>query len=163
MVPKLLLGAYGATTEIYIRRVSAKMRSLIIVKSTHLFPALLVLITILMISCQTSPAAIPIRPGSVPAGPAATTSDAIPSDSTLTPAAGSAPVSAVPASAQSAVESARDTVILVTSDEPDQLGAWSPGCSGNVASLVCEVLASDPLTWIDSTTFEVEPLTGVER
>jgi peptide/nickel transport system substrate-binding protein len=36
------------------------------------------------------------------------------------------------------------------------------GCSGNVPSLVCEDLASDPLTWIDSTTFEVVPLSGVE-
>lgn len=29
-------------------------------------------------------------------------------------------------------------------------------------SLVCEDVASDALTWIDSTTFEVVPLIGVE-
>ncbi|HEU0020337.1 MAG TPA: ABC transporter substrate-binding protein [Dehalococcoidia bacterium] len=57
--------------------------------------------------------------------------------------------------------SARDSVILVTNGEPDQLGAFSQGCSGNVPSLVCEDVASDPLTWIDSTTFEVVPLSGV--
>jgi peptide/nickel transport system substrate-binding protein len=31
-----------------------------------------------------------------------------------------------------------------------------------VPSLVCEDLTSDPLTWIDSTSFEVVPLSGVE-
>ena len=29
-------------------------------------------------------------------------------------------------------------------------------------SLVCEDVASDPLTWIDSCTFEVVPLSGME-
>lgn len=139
------------------------MRSLITVKSTHWFPALLVLITLLMISCQTSPAAIPIQPGTVPAEATTSKAAAIPSVSTPNLAAGSAAATAAPTPTLGAVESARDTVILVTSSEPDQLGAWSAGCSGNVPSLVCEDLTSDPLTWIDSATFEVAPLTGVER
>ena len=53
-------------------------------------------------------------------------------------------------------------VVLVTSAEPDSLGAWNTGCSGNVPGVVCEELASDPTTWINTDTFEVEPLTGFE-
>ena len=78
------------------------------------------------------------------------------------PAAGGSTAAPVPTPTPSSMESARDTVILVTNGEPDQLGAFSQGCSGNVPSLVCEDVASDPLTWIDSTSFELVPLSGVE-
>ena len=56
----------------------------------------------------------------------------------------------------------KDTIILVTQEEPNQLGPWSQGCQGNVPSMVCEDVASDPLTWIDSNTFQVVPLSGIE-
>ena len=58
--------------------------------------------------------------------------------------------------------SGKDTVILVTSEEPNQLGVWGTGCQGNVPSLVCEDNASDPITWIDSNTFQVVMLSGIE-
>ncbi len=57
---------------------------------------------------------------------------------------------------------AKDTIILVTQEEPNQLGPWSEGCQGNVPSMVCEDVASDPITWIDSNTFQVVPLSGIE-
>ena len=79
-----------------------------------------------------------------------------------TAAAGDSTAVPIPTAMPGDMESARDTVVLVTNGEPDQLGAFSQGCSGNVPSLVCEDVASDPLTWIDSTTFEIVPLSGVE-
>ena len=57
---------------------------------------------------------------------------------------------------------AKDTIILVTQEEPNGLGPWTPGCQGNIPSMVCEELASDPVTWIDSNTFQVVPLSGIE-
>ena len=78
------------------------------------------------------------------------------------PAAGGATAAPIPTATPGEMESALDTLILVTNGEPDQLGAFSQGCSGNVPSLGCEDVASDPLTWIDTTTFEVVSLSGVE-
>ena len=54
-----------------------------------------------------------------------------------------------------AIESAKDTVILATNCEPRAVGRSTLNRRGNAPSLVCEDAASDPLTWIDSTTFEV--------
>jgi peptide/nickel transport system substrate-binding protein len=83
--------------------------------------------------------------------------------STPTPDAMVATPTPQPTPTPGAVVSARDTVRLVAGEEPTVLGAFSTGCSGNVPSMVCEDIASDPLTWIDSSTFEVVPLSGVER
>ena len=57
---------------------------------------------------------------------------------------------------------ASDDIIFITQEEPDSLSTWSEGCSGIVSSAICEEIASDPLTWIDSASFEVVPLAGVE-
>ena len=57
---------------------------------------------------------------------------------------------------------ASDEIILITQEDPGFLGAWSRGCGGNVASAACTEIASDPFTWMDSTSFEVVPLSGVE-
>ena len=67
-----------------------------------------------------------------------------------------------PTPTQGVVTSARDSITLVAQEEPTVLGAFSTGCSGNVPSMVCEEVATDPLTWIDSSTFEVVALSGVE-
>ena len=58
--------------------------------------------------------------------------------------------------------SASDEVIFVTSEEPRSLSAWDEGCVESVSNSVCAQIASDPLTWFDSATFEVVPLAGVE-
>ena len=57
---------------------------------------------------------------------------------------------------------AADEIVFVTPLEPGALGAWSEKCFGDAANLICRDIASDPLTWIDSATFEVVPLTGIE-
>jgi peptide/nickel transport system substrate-binding protein len=95
------------------------------------------IVALVAVACGTSaePQAAPVASTTVP----------IPSPSTPVPAT-----------------DARDTVVLVTGEEPTTLGALSDGCSGNVPSMVCEEVASDPFTWIDTTTFEVVSLTGVE-
>ena len=57
---------------------------------------------------------------------------------------------------------ASDEVIFVTPKEPASLSTWNRGCTGNTSSAICEEIASDPLAWIDSASFELVPLTGVE-
>lgn len=68
-----------------------------------------------------------------------------------------------PAPIRDETEAASNEVIFVTREEPESLNAWSEGCRGNLAGAVCNEIASDPLTWIDSRTFEVVPLAGVEE
>jgi ABC-type transport system substrate-binding protein len=124
----------------------------------HWLPALVALISLLIVACGTAatPTSAPPDAAIEPSAPTETPTTAPqPAESTPTPTPAPTPTAG-------AVASTRDTVVLVTNGEPDQLGAWSSGCSGNVPSLVCEDLASDPLTWIDSISFEVVPLSGVE-
>jgi ABC-type transport system substrate-binding protein len=125
--------------------------------------ALVAIIPLLVVACGT--AASPTSPPdtTAPTEPADTpTSAPQTSESTPTATGGAPTPSPELTPTQGAVTEVRDTVVLVTNTGPDQLGAWASGCSGNVPSLVCEDLASDPLTWIDSTSFEVVPLSGVE-
>ena len=84
--------------------------------------------------------------------------------STPTPApeAAAATATPVPTPTPGTVTTAKDTLIFVTQEEPVSLGTFSDGCSGNVPSTICEEIATDPFTWIDSTNFEVVPLSGVE-
>ena len=83
---------------------------------------------------------------------------------TPTPAPAMAAATATPAPTPTpgAAFTAKDTIILVTQEEPVSLGTFSDGCSGNVPSMICEEIATDPFTWIDSTNFEVVPLSGVD-
>ena len=61
-----------------------------------------------------------------------------------------------------AAAEAADEIVLVTRMEPGTVGAWNQECYGDAANAICLDIASDPLTWIDSGTYEVVPLTGVE-
>jgi ABC-type transport system substrate-binding protein len=132
-------------------------------RSMRWIMALAVLVTVLLLACGTTAPPTPASPGATtaPSEPTATVG-ARPSESTPTPVAGGPTATPRPTPTPGAVVSAKDTVILVTQAEPDQLDAWGQGCSGNVPSMVCEDIASDPLTWIDGTSFEVVPLSGVE-
>jgi peptide/nickel transport system substrate-binding protein len=124
---------------------------------------LAVLVTVLLIACgTTAPPTLESPEATTAASEPTATAVARPSESTPTPAAGGPTATPRPTPTPGAVVSAKDTVILVTQAEPDQLDAWGQGCSGNVPSMVCEDIASDPLTWIDATSFEVVPLSGVE-
>ncbi len=61
------------------------------------------------------------------------------------------------------VESAKDTVIIVTGEEPTTIGAASANCGGNIQNTICDDMASDPLTWIDDLNdYQVVGLTGIE-
>lgn len=151
-----------------------------------------VFLTLLAVACGSSsapaqPAAPTQQPAAQaepaapePAQPAApvqqpTTAPAVPTDaraltdtrqfeSTPTPEPAMAGATATPAPTPTpgTAFTAKDEVVIVIQEEPDSLSTWSAGCSGNVPSMVCEEVASDPFTWIDSTNFEVVPLTGVE-
>ena len=57
---------------------------------------------------------------------------------------------------------ASDVIVFVTAEEPQSLSSWSSGCSGGVSNAICGEIASDPLTWFDSASLELVPLTGVE-
>ena len=70
--------------------------------------------------------------------------------------------SAAPTPVPMAAADAADEIVFVTPLEPGTLSAWSEGCFGNAANFICQDIVSDPLTWIDSGTFEVVPLTGIE-
>ena len=145
-----------------------------------------VFITLLAVACGASeaPTAAPAEPAAPqaaqeqPAQPAMeqpTAAPAVPADaraltdtrqfeSTPTPEAAMAAATAtpVPTPTPGTVATAKDTLIFVTQEEPVSLGTFSDGCSGNVPSTICEEIATDPFTWIDSTNFEVVPLSGVE-
>ena len=58
--------------------------------------------------------------------------------------------------------SARDTVIIVSNEEPLALGYSGGGCQGNIQSTACEEMIGEPFTWIDNKTFEVVPLSHIE-
>ncbi|MFQ6028367.1 MAG: ABC transporter substrate-binding protein [Dehalococcoidia bacterium] len=124
------------------------------------------LISVLIVACGAAATATPVPEAplsqSEPPTAAPEPTPTLGFISTPTPAPQAPTATPQPTPTPGAVASARDTVVLVTNGEPDQLGAFSQGCSGNVPSLVCEDVASDPLTWIDSETFEVVPLSGVE-
>ena len=148
------------------------------------FLSLAVLITILAVACGASepqaPAQEPTAAPSAPEQPAAaveqpTEAPAVPADAraltdtrqfestpTPPPAAAAATATPVPTPTPGTVATAKDTIIFVTQEEPVSLGTFSDGCSGNVPSTICEEMATDPFTWIDSTNFEVVPLSGVE-
>ena len=61
-----------------------------------------------------------------------------------------------------AAVSARDTVIIVSNEEPLALGYSGGGCQGNIQSTACEEMIGEPFTWIDNKTFEVVPLSHIE-
>ena len=148
------------------------------------FLSIAVLITILAVACGASepqaPAQEPAAAPAAPEQPAAameqpTAAPAVPTDaraltdtrqfeSTPTPSASmsEATPTVAPTPTPGAAFSAKDTIVLVTQEEPTSLGTFSDGCSGNVPSMICEEIATDPFTWIDSTNFEVVPLSGVE-
>ena len=142
-----------------------------------------VLVTILAVSCGASEeptqapapqaaaqpeqaAAAPAQPAQEPAVPAdarrLTETRQFESTPTPVPAAEGATATPVPTPTPGTVATAKDTLIFVTQEEPVSLGTFSDGCSGNVPSTICEEIATDPFTWIDSTNFEVVPLSGVE-
>ncbi len=82
---------------------------------------------------------------------------------TPTPRAGLPTATAVPTPTPGAAVSAKDTVRIVTNEEPTSIGAYSAGeCSGNLNTIVCGEIASDPLTWLDGKSFEVVPLQQLE-
>jgi ABC-type transport system substrate-binding protein len=58
--------------------------------------------------------------------------------------------------------SARDTVVIVSNEEPLALGYSGGGCQGNIQSTACEEMIGEPFTWIDNKTFEVVPLSHIE-
>ena len=61
------------------------------------------------------------------------------------------------------VESAKDSVIFITNEEPTTIGAASSNCGGNIQNTICDDMVSDPLTWIDDlNNYEVVGLTGIE-
>lgn len=131
-----------------------------------------VLVTLFAVACGASeaPTAAPApqveQAAEAPAVPtdarALTETRQFESTPTPEPAMAAATATPVPTPTEGAVFSAEDTITLVTQEEPTSLGTFSDGCSGNVPSMICEEIATDPFTWIDSTTFEVVPLSGVD-
>ena len=125
---------------------------------THWFTGLVVLVTLLIVACGGG--AQPTEP----AGPPPTVVDVIPAvpeiKNTAVPQAQA--TEAMAATEVPAVVSARDTVIIVSNEEPLALGYSGGGCQGNIQSTACEEMIGEPFTWIDNKTFEVVPLSHIE-
>ena len=115
-------------------------------------PVMVLLLGVLSLACGTSAL---VETGQAPM-----------TESVLLPApanqANSASAAPEPTAIPEMAKAASNELIFVTQREPESLSAWSEGCRGDVSSAICRDIANDPLTWIDSGTFEVLPLTGVE-
>jgi peptide/nickel transport system substrate-binding protein len=124
--------------------------------------ALLVLVALIAVACG-GPAA-PAEPSPErTVQPTATV--AIPNPTpTFTPeAAAATPVPETqPTQAPQEVTTSRDSITVVTSNEPASLDIHNEFCSGNIDHMACKELTVDPFTWIDAAKFEVVPLSPVE-
>ena len=120
---------------------------------------LIALMTVALVACGGGAEA----PAAAPAGPTPTVANVIPAvpeiKNTAVPQAQATKAAAteVPAAV-----SARDTVIIVSNEEPLALGYSGGGCQGNIQSTACEEMIGEPFTWIDNKTFEVVPLSHIE-
>jgi peptide/nickel transport system substrate-binding protein len=129
--------------------------------------SLAILVTVLIVACGT--AAPPTGGGDASQAqtePTTAPTVAQPTElgiqATATPAPVATPTPAT-ATDPGQVVSAKDTVRIVTSEEPTTIGAASPDCGGNIQNTICDDMVSDPLTWIDDrNNFQVVGLTGIE-
>ena len=120
---------------------------------------LIALMTVALVACgggAEAPAA--------PAAPTPTVADVSPAKPEIkNTAVPQAQATAAPAATEVPVAaSARDTVIIVSNEEPLALGYSGGGCQGNIQSTACEEMIGEPFTWIDNKTFEVVPLSHIE-
>jgi ABC-type transport system substrate-binding protein len=119
-----------------------------------------VLMAVIAVACG-GPAAT-VEP-SVQNTPQPTSTVAIAEPTSTTAAGATTPTPAPqPAETPQELTTARDSIILVTSNEPASLDIHHNFCSGNIDHMVCKELTVDSLTWIDGTSFEVVPLSPVE-
>jgi peptide/nickel transport system substrate-binding protein len=137
----------------------------------NLGAGLVALFTVLMVACG---AAAPATPAPSDGASAEPTAEATPTQelarptelaiqSTATPAPEQPTPTPAPTAAPTQAESAKDTVIIVTNEEPTTIGAASSFCGGNIQNTVCDDMLSDPLTFIDDrNNFQVVGLTGIQ-
>ena len=84
-------------------------------------------------------------------------------DDTPVPGATSPGVQPTAATQPTAMTPAQDTLTIVFGAEPENLGVYGePGCVIIPSHFSCTDGVSDPLTYIDSATFEVVALSGIE-
>jgi len=99
-----------------------------------------------------------------PAAPTPTVANVIPAVPAIkdTPVPQAQATEAMAATEVPAAVSARDTVVIVSNEEPLAVGFSGNGCLGNIQSTICEEMIGEPFTWIDNKTFEVVPLSHIE-
>ena len=120
---------------------------------------LIALMTMALVACgggAEAPAA--------PAAPTPTVANVIPAVPAIkdTPVPQAQATEAMAATEVPAAVSARDTVVIVSNEEPLAVGFSGNGCLGNIQSTICEEMIGEPFTWIDNKTFEVVPLSHIE-
>ncbi len=120
---------------------------------------LIALMTMALVACgggAEAPAA--------PAAPTPTVANVIPAGPAIkdTPVPQAQATEAMAATEVPVAVSARDTVVIVSNEEPLALGYSGGGCQGNIQSTACEEMIGEPFTWIDNKTFEVVPLSHIE-
>ncbi len=93
----------------------------------------------------------------------ATPSTSVPALATPTPITSDVfKATPVPTKLAATTVPAKDTVVLVSSQEPLSMDAWTTKCASNLIHFSCTDTVNEPFTWIDSKTFEVVPLSTVE-
>ena len=120
---------------------------------------LIALMTMALVACGGAEA-----PTAAPTVPTPTVVDVIPAVPAIkdTPVPQAQATEAMAATEVPVAVSARDTVVIVSNEEPLALGYSGGGCQGNIQSTACEEMIGEPFTWIDNKTFEVVPLSHIE-
>jgi peptide/nickel transport system substrate-binding protein len=116
---------------------------------------LMALSVALLLACGTA----------APPGPANSSPPANTDGSTTAPSADQPTPTPAPqaTSAPSNVAQGRDEAVVVTEAEPDSVGGWSEGCSGEIHSIACADATVDPMGWMDSATTETVLLSGFTK
>jgi peptide/nickel transport system substrate-binding protein len=117
------------------------------------FPISLMLLLAVACGAAATPTSAPAPAPSL-ATPTPISNDVFKPTATAAPRSTAAPPAAAPA---------KDTVVLVSSQEPLSMDAWTTKCASNLIHFWCTDAANEPFTWIDSKTYEVVPLSTVEK
>ncbi|MBM3943411.1 MAG: hypothetical protein FJ316_10915 [SAR202 cluster bacterium] len=118
-----------------------------------------VFVVVFLAACGTAATATPGAPASPVATPTPISADIFKPTAPAAPTTLPKPT-AVPA--QPATP-ARDNIILVSSQEPLSLDGWTTKCASNLIHFSCVDTGNEPFTWIDSKTYEVVPLSTVDK
>jgi hypothetical protein len=118
-------------------------------KSNYVSWALTLLVLVALIAVACGGPAAPAEPSPErTVQPTATVAIPDPTHTSAPAAAAPTPTAAPqPAETPQEVTTSRDSITVVTSNEPASLDIHNEFCSGNIGHMACKELTVDPLTW----------------